>query len=325
MQNGLIQMADAHLDDGGWEWHYDDTSDATKAILTRVVWVSGSTEINIPEHLFGTIDIKTIGTNCFNDVEGHKITKVLSMPSTITNINVNGFRDCILLTSVVIGSGVTSIGTGAFWYTGLTSVNIPDNVLTIGIASFEGSAITSVTIGSGLTTIPNDAFFYCIHLTSVNIPNNIITIGTHVFSQCTAMTSVVIGSGVLSIGLGAFYWCTNLTSVVIGNSVTTIGDQVFWDCWALESITFLGLIAPTSVGADWILNTPVSIRGHAYAASNFPAPGANFNGLTMGWSISWWPFPSEKGDDAVQFETPKASEKGDDAVAFETPKAGARF
>jgi len=43
----------------------------------------------------------------------------------------------------------------------------------------------------------------------------------------------------------------------------------------------LGAVAPTLVG-NWIVGDPASLRGHAYAASNFPAPGSWFNGLLMG-------------------------------------------
>jgi hypothetical protein len=57
---------------------------------------------------------------------------------------------------------------------------------------------------------------------------------------------------------------------------------VFQDCSSLTSITFLGLIAPTTIGSNWILNTPIEIRGHAYATSKFPAPGNYWNGLMMG-------------------------------------------
>lgn len=79
--SGTVSAVDAHLDSGGWEWHYADTNDASKAILTRVVRVDGSTEVNIPAHLSGTIDLLSIAASCFEDAEGAKITKILSMPS----------------------------------------------------------------------------------------------------------------------------------------------------------------------------------------------------------------------------------------------------
>jgi len=114
------------------------------------------------------------------------------------------------------------------------------------------------------------------------IPNSVTSIGSFAFSFCTALTSVTTGNGVTSIGQYAFWFCTALSSVAIGKSVTYIGFAAFWGCTSLTSISFLGLVAPTTVGLNWIKNTDAGIRGHAYAASNFPAPGDVFYGLIMG-------------------------------------------
>jgi len=358
-QAQTVRAADAHLDDGGWEWHFVDTSDATKAILTRVVRVgTASTEVNIPAHLSGTIDLLTFAASCFADTEGRKITKVLSMPSTITSIGSSVFYGCASLTSVSIGSGVTSIGggafqsctsltsvtipnsvtsigTAAFYYctlltsvtigsgvtiiggnafrdcSALTSVTIPNSVTTIGIYAFDGcSGMTSVNIGTGVTTIGTEAFYQCSALTSVTIPNNVASIGNYAFAYCTALTTInfpnsamTLGDGVFaqcthlpsltlpiisSIGNYEFYNCIALTSITIPSGVTSIGIQAFYSCTSLLSITFSGLVAPISVGANWIQSTPVPIRGHAYAASNFPTPGNAFYGLTMGTVIYVW-------------------------------------
>jgi hypothetical protein len=70
--------------------------------------------------------------------------------------------------------------------------------------------------------------------------------------------------------------------VTIGGGVTYIGNGVFYNCTYLRSIMFLGLVAPTAAGGNWISNTDAGITGHAYASSNFPAPGSVWNGLTMG-------------------------------------------
>ncbi len=141
--------------------------------------------------------------------------------------------------TVVIESGVTSIGNHAFSNcTALTSVIIPGSVTSIGDYTFNGcTVLKSVTIGSGVTSIGKDAFSYCTTLTSVTIPDSVTSIGKDAFSYCTSLTSVAIPDSVTSIGDGAFNTCTTLTSVTIPNSVTSIGDWAFWYCTALTSVT----------------------------------------------------------------------------------------
>jgi hypothetical protein len=49
--------------------------------------------------------------------------------------------------TVIIQSGVTSIGRGAFWgCMSLTSITIPNSVTSIGGGAFRGSRLTSITI-----------------------------------------------------------------------------------------------------------------------------------------------------------------------------------
>ncbi|MBE3136418.1 MAG: right-handed parallel beta-helix repeat-containing protein, partial [Thermoplasmata archaeon] len=176
----------------------------------------------------------------------------------------HGFGGDVVIPGMIEGKSVTFIGDNAFYYcTSLTSITIPDSVTIIG----------------------NYAFAYCYALTSITIPDSVTSIGGGVFQSCTSLTSVIIPSNVTSIGWSAFYECTALTSVTIGSGVASIWDSAFRSCTSLTSITFLGLFAPMTVGANWIQDTPAEIRGHAYAASNFPAPGDDFNGLTMGTVI----------------------------------------
>lgn len=100
--------------------------------------------------------------------------------------------------------------------------------------------------------------------------------------------STLGGYPTAAIGNYAFEYRTSLTTVTIGSNVTTIGNFAFRDCTSLTSIAFLGLVAPT-VGPGWIDYAPAGLRGHAYAASNFPAPGGNFKGLRMGAVIPGGP------------------------------------
>ena len=147
---------------------------------------------------------------------------------------------------VIIGDGVTTIGSSAFSdCDSLTSVTIPNSVTTIGSSAFELCfSLTSVTIPNSVTTIGSSAFAGCSSLTSVTIPNSVTTIGHGAFYGCSSLTSVTIGNSVTEIGYYAFSGCSSLTSVTIPNSVTTIGYYAFSGCKNVKQITSEAVTPP---------------------------------------------------------------------------------
>ena len=95
----------------------------------------------------------------------------------------------------------------------------------------NSSGLTSVTIPNSVISIGEMAFIDCSRLTSVTIPNSVTSIGYEAFYKCSGLTSVTIGNSVTSIGEYAFSDCSGLTSVTIPNSVTSIGDCAFSYCF----------------------------------------------------------------------------------------------
>ena len=163
-------------------------------------------------------------TTTDNTTHHINITGELLSSSYLNHASINDVTD---IKSVVIGTGVTSIGFGAFYLaTSLTSITIPNSVTSIGYAAFgAANSLTSVTIPNSVTSIGGNAFFDS-GLTSVTIPNSVTSIGDGAFYNANSLTSVTIPNSVTSIGRNAFAY-TGLTSVTIPNSVTSIGDGAF--------------------------------------------------------------------------------------------------
>ena len=129
----------------------------------------------------------------------------------------------------------------------LTSIEIPDSVRKIGVATFKGcTALTSITIPENVESIDESAFEDCTSLTSIEIPENVFDIGSSAFKGCTSLTSITIPESVLDIGSSAFKGCTSLTSITIPESVKSIWGSAFEDCTSLTSITI-----PESVKDIW--------------------------------------------------------------------------
>jgi hypothetical protein len=168
------------------------------------------------------------------------------------------FQDCTSLTSVTIGDGVTSIGSGAFYgCTSLTSATIGSGITSIGDPDtgtdmdFYGcTSLTSITIGSSvIIRRPQTNLSNCTSLTSITVDENnpnYASVDGIVYNKAITQPvlvprgitgNVTIPDTVTSINY-AFANCTSLTSVTIGSGVTSIANYAFSRCTSLTSITF---------------------------------------------------------------------------------------
>ncbi|NLL77261.1 MAG: leucine-rich repeat domain-containing protein [Clostridiales bacterium] len=157
-----------------------------------------------------------------------------SMPETIEDIGDFSFARTGL-TSINIPEGVKSIGYGAFYHCdNLASVTIPGSVTTIEPSAFDKTEWMEGCLADKRNpfTIVGDGILiaYAGEGDTVEVPEGVKQIGAEVFKGNTEITSVTLPDTCLSIGEDAFAGCSNLTSVLGGIHLEEIKDRAFSGC-----------------------------------------------------------------------------------------------
>ena len=225
-------------------------------------------------------------SNYANDIE------TIVIGNGVTRIGMSAFFGYTALTSVTFGSGsqLKSIDDYAFYgCSGLTSIEFPASVTSIGPSAFEGcSVLTSIEIPASVTSISAGAFYNCTGLSSVTFApgSKLESIGDVAFAlngnSNGNLTSIVIPASVTSIGVSAFMFRTELTSVTFASgsklesmremafaltgltsveipaSVTSIGTSAFNSCSNLASVTLNS--NPTIGGGAFFDHTTVTMN-----------------------------------------------------------------
>ncbi|MBL9172255.1 MAG: leucine-rich repeat domain-containing protein, partial [Verrucomicrobiales bacterium] len=202
----------------------------------------------------------------------------VTIPDTIASLPVTRIGDFAFelkgnLTSMMIGSGVTNIGYGAFHFCpGLKAIEVdsgnpayrsvegvlfnkdqttliqhpeglggsyivPDTVIRIGDAAFLECDLTGVILGDQVAVIGNAAFQYCTLLSTLSLGSGVTRIGDGAFLGCSLLTGLTIPDSVTDLGDQVFSYCARLTDVTWGRSVGRVGNEAFANCISLKSVT----------------------------------------------------------------------------------------
>lgn len=128
-----------------------------------------------------------------------------------------------------------------------TNVVIPMNtdggmVSIIGVKSFMNQKITSIIIPDSIITIQENAFYKCFQLETVHLGNGIIEIEAKVFYNCTSLNNISLPNSLEFLGEYAFAYCSNLKTIYIENSLEKLPVGVFYECKSLTDIYFNGTL-----------------------------------------------------------------------------------
>ena len=165
-----------------------------------------------------------------------QIKKVV-IGSGVTSIYSGAFENCLALESVSLPSSLSVIGNFRNCPS-LRSINIPGSVTEIGPYAFANcTALSDVQLHQGLTTIDHHAFYGCTSLSSISLPSSLNSIDYSAFQNCTALKNFTLPSGVRGIYSETFSGCTALTSFTFPSGFEYIDREAFSGCTALKSIT----------------------------------------------------------------------------------------
>jgi hypothetical protein len=161
---------------------FDYTTNNGTITITRYTGHGGA--VVIPSTING-LPVTCIGS-CAFERNGANVTSV-TIPNSVTNIELGAFLYCSSLTSITIPNGVTYLDRTFEYCSGLTNVTLPDSLTSIGLWTFiHCTSLISVTIPNSVTSIGNGAFENCGSLTSITIPDSVTTIDNYAFGYCWA-------------------------------------------------------------------------------------------------------------------------------------------
>ena len=209
--------------------------------------------------------------NCINLLAVH-------IPANVQAIGEAAFSGTVSMTTVTFeeGSQLSTIGDETFFNSGITGIEIPASVTTIGGGSFAKSpdfhalhyALSSVTFeeGSKLQTIGKSAFAYNLALTEIDLPTGLQTIGDFAFAPA-GLQKVTLPSSLTSLGTGAFAWCDSLENIFVeqGNTVYHDVEGVVYD---IDNTTLVEYPAGNPRTEYTILDGMINVGQYAFCGSN---------------------------------------------------------
>ena len=141
-------------------------SDATKTIGEKAFYNTVIESINLEA-------VETIGKYAFYNCR--HLTGPL-MLNSLKSLGDCAFEQCESLTDVTFGTKLTQIPKEAFCSSGLTSLNLPGNIKTIGDEAFHYAPIHDLTFSEGLESIGNSAFSLELQQDELVLPSTLRTI-----------------------------------------------------------------------------------------------------------------------------------------------------
>ena len=204
--------------------------------------------------------------------------KSIKLPEKLISIGRYSFYNCNSLENVIIPESVTFIDEYAFSNCyALKTVKLPINLQRINSGAFYSSGISEIELPENLNSVGSHAFYYCENLTYIKIPSSVKIIENAAFSNCTNLSAVTLNEGLVSLGDGSFSY-TDLSEIVLPSSLVTCTTP-FYGCKNLKKVTSCSLFPPY-IESNYGLFNYDDMEGRTLCV---PALSLSKYKLTKGW------------------------------------------
>lgn len=170
--------------------------------------------------------------------------------------------------------------------TGITSIVIPDSVISIDVSAFSGcTSLAKITVSPDNKNYSSvDGVLFNKDMTilvrypegaansSYVVPNSVVEIYNNAFIGCNFIKSITLSKGLKKIYDGTFANLTNLESVIVQEGVQHIGNKAFENCSSLKQISLPESLI--SIGSVYKGNP------NDFSASEYFQYGRTFYGCT---------------------------------------------
>ena len=243
------------------------TNSFREDIMNRVVWTVMMVPLLI---MLFCSDSAAADGNCGDNLTWTLNEGVLLISGTgsMTNFAKGGapwYADRETITEIIIGDGISSIGSHAFefceslltvdfpeslkmiedWaFNGcdrLTEVTIPDGVTSIALSSFYSTPIRYATMGSsGAKALGRAEYTFMLQdnpsIQLQYVYENHVLVGLQAEKWDAGIPELVIPDQVTMLSKWAFQNCVNLASIVIPGSIAVIPEGAFYGCCQLTDV-----------------------------------------------------------------------------------------
>ena len=205
----------------------------------------------------------------------------------VTSVAHDAFFGNLDIFIMNFAEGLTAIEDGAFKYSALSSLSLPDTLRTIGAEAFAECKMQEIALPSGIVSIGEGAFHRG-NMTQITIPEGITQIPAQAFAQ-SLLQEAYFPSTLETIESGAFAGCGEL-------------EYLYFECYELPDIAE-GAFENVPLADVDILHDASRAQADAAVEKLTGAGIALENGLWRANPSDMPPYPENYGTDIIYSET----------------------